>query len=691
MLKRKRIFSLNGSWNYLIDEQDHFTYLELKKKYFDGESRNVTIPSNWYLTEINDYSGTIWFIKEFEFKLNENDLVILQFDGVDYFSEIFLNDFYLGKHEGYFQSFFFDVSEFIKKGKNLLIVKVSSPKEDTVNVWPDRKKLIKGIFNHHDCRPGGWDKEHGQDRNTGGIWNNVLIYTNPFIYISNLKIFPQIFYDKNLALINFELEYFLSKSLDKDLLLNAIIQKENEIIWATNFTIHKNSKSRVFLVGEIQNPQLWFPYDIGEPNLYEFIIFSGDEIISKSNFGIREVELRDEVFFINGKKLFLRGTNIIPEQMLSSLNEDKINFIIKELKEANINIVRIHAHVNRQELYDAFDQEGILVWQDFALQWTYDESKEFLSNAILQIRDMVNQFHHHPSIVFWCCHNEPGEQINTLDEFLFDAVLREDNTRIVRKASNYEEHCYEGWYWGKKENYITTPMGPLVTEFGAQALPEKESLLKFIPQNLINKPEDQKWNYHNFQYEQTFHIAKIDRGNLIDEFIENSQNYQARLLKEAIHHYRRKKFQGINGIFQFMFIDCWESITWSVIDYFGKRKKGFYALKDSFNPLLLTVNLLQDIYSNLSKKLNIEFWIINDYHREFFDHSVHFYLNNDEVYVEKINKIESNSVIHFPFERLEIKLPENLYEGFYNLKVELKNHKMELISSEEFKIEIRKI
>jgi len=691
MLNRNKIFSLDGNWFYILDKQDQLNYNEVRKKYLTGETGNVKIPSNWYLTEIGDFFGSVWFIKEFDYEMKKEELSILQFNGVDYFAEVFLNDIYLGKHEGYFQNFFFDISNHINSEKNVLIVKVTSPREDTDYIWPDRKQLIKGIFNHHDCRPGGWDKNYGQDRNTGGIWNSVLIYSNPSIYFNNLKIFSKIFYQENKALINFELEYYLNSKVNHNINLKGEIKKGEKVIWTNNFQIIRNLNSKISIVAELENPQLWFPYDIGIPELYEFNVYCDNEILLNTHFGIREVELKDNCFYINGKKLFLRGTNLIAEQMLSSLNEEKINFIVTSLKEANINIVRIHAHINRHELYDAFDREGILVWQDFALQWTYDESKEFIANATSQIKDMVKQFHHHPSIVFWCCHNEPGEQIKILDEFLFDAVLREDNSRIVRKASNYEEHCYEGWYWGKKENYVATPMGPLVTEFGAQALPSKDSLLKFIPESIINNPEEQKWNYHNFQYEQTFHIARIDKGNSIDEFIDNSQSYQAELLKEAIHSYRRKKFHGINGIFQFMFIDCWESITWSVIDYFGQKKKGFYALKNSFNPLLLSVNLLQNIYSNLSKRLNLEFWIINDYHKEFFDHFVHFYIDEDEIYVQKIDRIEENSIIHFSFEKLYIRIPEKLSAGFHKLKIELRNQKSELISFDEFQIEYRNI
>jgi beta-mannosidase len=691
MNRKEKIFTLNGSWFYLPDADKSYSYKDVKLFYKENELSKMKIPSNWYLSDLGDYSGSVWFVKEFRIEGVNDELCVLIFKGVDYLTEVYLNDQFVGKHEGYFQRFFFEINGKIQEGDNLLIIKVTSDKEETEFTWPHRKKLIKGIFNHHDCRPGGWNLLYGQDRNTGGIWNDVLIFFDSKIYISNFKVLSKIFPDKNSALVNFELEYLLNQNLRSNVRFKAEIKFRGEKVWQSEFVVQKNSETKIILIAQLENPQRWFPYEIGEPNLYEFLILSDQEIIFNSTFGLREIELKENVFLINGKRLFLRGTNIIPEQLLSTLTTEKIKFIVDSLKEANINVVRIHAHVNRQELYDFFDREGFLIWQDFALQWTYDESKEFIQNAVRQIKDMVKQSHHHPSIVFWCCHNEPGKQIETLDEFLYYAVLTEDSTRIVQKASNYEEHCYEGWYWGKKENYIATPMGPLVTEFGAQALPEKISLLKFIPQDLIDKPEHEKWNYHNFQFEQTFHIAGIERGRSLDEFIENSQTYQAELLKEAIHHYRRKKFNGISGIIQFMFIDCWESITWSVIDYFGKKKKGFFALKNAFNPLLLSVNLRQNIYSNLSKKFNLEFWIINDYHRAFQNFLVKFYLNEKEIYEITLERIDPDSIRHFSFEDLDIKIPQKLEPGFQELKIELRSDKMELISFDKFDLEYRNV
>ena len=102
----------------------------------------MELPINWQLGGLNNFSGSVWFIKWSNVPpLKSRDyFTILQFKGVDYFSNVWINHKYIGEHEGYFQRFFLDVSKVIKFGKsNLLIVKVTSPKETPIKVWPEKK------------------------------------------------------------------------------------------------------------------------------------------------------------------------------------------------------------------------------------------------------------------------------------------------------------------------------------------------------------------------------------------------------------------------------------------------------------------------------------------------------------------------------------------------------------------------
>ncbi len=675
--------SLNGSWHYIKDADEELSFKKIvdkfKKNQTDGE---MNIPTNWQLAGLNNFNGACWFVKEFSLdKVESDNLIQLHFKGVDYFCDVWLNDIKLGSHEGYFQPIHFDISSHITtNSENILVVRVSSPLEEPKIVWPYKKKLIKGIFNHHDCRPGGWSYEHGQDQNTGGIWNDVFIRKGNLL-IDNLKITPLINWDDNNAYVKINFNCYSAFNDEIDFSIDILSPNGDKINYIEKLSLIKGEKEFSTSV-KIENPILWWCLDLGEPSLYRLTISSSRLSLVEADFGIREVCLnKKQEFYLNKKKLFLRGTNIIPTQFLSSFTKEKIDWLILQLKAANVNIVRVHAHVNKKELYEAFDRMGIMVWQDFALQWTYDESEEFVANAVIQIKDMVRLLYNNTSIVFWCCHNEPGEQIETLDPLLYDAVKSEDETRIIRIASNYEEHPYDGWYWGKKEHFAATPMGTLVTEFGAQALPERGSLSKFLTNDEIEKPDWLKWEYHNFQYEQTFNVAEINRGKNIDEFIANSQQYQADLIKTAIDFYRRKKFNNITGIFQFMFIDCWESITWSVVDFYGKRKKGFYALKEAFQPVYVSVFFRQKKYFPGSK-LQIDLWIINDLYNKYDNCEVQILLDDKNIGSIIGIKIKENEIYFFDYKSINITLPDNMELAVYKICFQLVDKSAETILSE---------
>ncbi len=689
MRNSKDKISLNGTWEYLEDKAGELTYDQLRSSLKKKKTKKMELPVNWELAGLHNYSGSVWFIKTFSCPA-PGELEILWFSGVDYFTDVWLNDTYLGTHEGYFQSFYFDVTSSLKKGKNLLVVKVTSPFEEPGTVWPYRKKLIKGIFNHHDCRPGAWSYEHGQDQNTGGIWNDVTLYSANNIFTDQHRISSKVDRDRNRAEVNVVIPFYRKTgNAQREQIKVTIIPPKGKKLKYLKDVFFEGNKGEVNFSFEIKDPELWWCWDFGEPHLYSMDIECRYFSIQDLMFGIREVHLNGKnEFFLNGKRLFLRGTNVIPTQFLSELNKQKIQEQTVLIKEANINIIRMHAHVNRSEYYDECDRQGILVWQDFALQWTYDDSPEFIYSAVSQIKDMVRLHFNHPSIVFWCCHNEPGKQKETLDPLLYEAVKDLDSSRIIRIASNYEEHPYDGWYWGNKEHFAARPMGPLVTEFGAQALPELQSLKKIIPRKDLEDPSEQSWAYHDFQYEQTFNVAEIDRGKNVKQFIDNSQDYQAGLLKTAIDFYRRGKNNDITGIFQFMFIDCWPSITWSVVDYFGIRKKGYSALQKAFQPLYISVNIRQK--KNFEgQKLKIDYWIINDFQRLLSSCRLKVSIGDEIIYEIPVNDISEDSIMFYYWEDNDIKLPAKIKTGKYMLNFELRQGK-QIIASNNYEIEVLK-
>jgi len=180
--------NLHGTWRYQPADDPDFYRPELDDSGWPG----MQIPGSWFLAGL-DHHGVVWFRRDFETDLAPGQFATLQFDGVDYFADVFLNGVYLGRHEGYFDPFSFDVTPLLLQGRNLLAVRVDSPFEPVgPDGWHMHKQLIKGVLNHHDCRPGGGWVGEGQAYNTGGIWNRVALHIHNAVTFDQLLLHAEL-------------------------------------------------------------------------------------------------------------------------------------------------------------------------------------------------------------------------------------------------------------------------------------------------------------------------------------------------------------------------------------------------------------------------------------------------------------------------------------------------------------------
>ena len=617
--------SLDGEWKYFVQHKNQPINYIYK---FKGDEKTMPIPANWYKNGLN-FSGVVWFEKEFE--VNENfSHAKINFQGVDYISDVWLNGEYLGNHEGYFAPFFFDISKKLKK-KNKLLVRVNSPAEVQEQNFSLRKTLLKGVFSHHDTRAGGaWSKK-GQDKNSGGIWGEVTLSLENNTWFEDLNINYKMQNTKALVDINFSLNgKYLNKKAKifiKPLNFKGPTQYLEKIIKK------KNESAKL-----IFNPKLWMPYGYGKAHMYEVLVKVDNKTISKK-VGFRKITYdKKEQLYINGVKIFIRGTNYISDHYLSKMTRDKYKKDIVAMQEANINTIRVHVHVEKKEFYELADEMGMLIWQDYNLQWGYIEDEEFNKEAKKQLIEMINLLRSHPSIYIYCMHNEPpwdapwmkwkysdykhkDKQNLILDEMLFETAKKHETKRAIKMVSQTQEHPWFGWYFGSYKLFREKSKKALVTEYGSQALPNLESLKKIIPEkNLFPKTDkDYKvWSYKNFQKRETFEIAKIKKGKNINEFINNTQTYQSNLIKFAVEMLRIQKEKPVTAVFQFLFNEPYASINWGVIDYFRVPKKAYFTLKDVYRPLLPILRIEEQIY--------VDGFIVNDSLKDYRNTNFKYYL-----------------------------------------------------------------
>jgi beta-mannosidase len=505
------------------------------------------VPSNWNLQGLPNFNGRVRFERDFDFteSLSPSDRAFLVFCGVDYFADVELNGTAVGHHEGYFQTFEFDVTLQIKRGRNHVVVTVDVPLEEVGAVWPDHKRLIKGIFPHWDCKPGSVSKEFGQDGTSAGIWNSVQLEIRNMAWLGSVKIHPFL-YQRKLATgrnedEGYDAKVYITAEVHTVRPGRYLLTAEVGGTKAPTSVSLRSSDSTAVLLVPIEHPHLWWTWDLGEPYLYAAqlsLAVSGEtEYASNVSFGVRRIALNEKTgeWRLNGTRFFIRGTNIVPEMWLSRYTAERITQDIALLRDAHINGVRVCVHVNREELYEALDRAGIVVWQDFPLLWDPVRSDTFLEEAARQLRDMIRQFYDHPSIITWVCQNEStAYNVKVMDPFLARVGAQEDSSRPVRPVAAFDEHLYAGWYDGDFHDYLKLPGGPIISELGAQALPSLEEMRETI--GSAWPPDWKKLAYHDFQYDQTFHVARVPLGHGWEEFVANSQRYQAQVLKFAVEH-----------------------------------------------------------------------------------------------------------------------------------------------------------
>ena len=664
-----KTIDLSGTWRFNLVDDAQFA----GRNFDDSAWVRMHIPQNWFLAGV-EHHGPAWFRRTFHYAPSSPQLhQTLQFDGVDYFADVYLNGRLIGKHSGYFEPFSCDVTGIIRSGINVLAVRVDSPYEAPgLDGWHMRKQLIKGVLNHHDCRPGGGWEFTGQSHNTGGIWNRVRLaehdeVTIDFQFLSARFDGPDPALQVDLVIMNrgAETSARIGLLLEPDNFTEeGRFQSAFDLALAPGLSTHS-------LTLPVPDVRRWNPWERGYPHLYRLrlrLARPDRPAIERSTpFGFRTVSV-DENFnwLVNGEPFYPRGSNYIASQWLSETLftqvaastahpfqrssagfDEETGWFERDVSlmvAANLNFIRVHAHVLPPEFHQACDRAGILVWQDFPFQWGYSDTAAFHEEAERQAKAMVRLLYNHPSIVAWCVHNESpwdadwmaGEAGGThdpghnrdLDHHLADVVRRIDTTRYTHTNSGTGDgHTYPGWYHGTWHDYAQLPAAPFPTEYGAQAAPVKDNVLRTFPDlgpdagyaemagfltwlsehiELIDNrqlpqlhvvPEahhlgylvTQRWRFHDFQPLETFTPGRVPLVPMLERFIEESQAYQCWIIQYGTENYRRRR-DKTTGIFQFMLTDPWPAVTWSVLDYWRTAKPGYEVLTRVMQPVLPVVS-----------------------------------------------------------------------------------------------------
>ncbi|MGI9031741.1 MAG: hypothetical protein ACR2HP_17425, partial [Ilumatobacteraceae bacterium] len=412
---------------------------------------------------------------------------------------------------------------------------------------------------------------------------------------------------------------------------------------------------------DVDRPQLWWPHRLGRQPLTDIdveLLVDGEVSDRRSRrTGLREVAWNDWICSINGERLFLKSANVLPTRPgLADATPQEVRRDVDLAVEAGLDALRVQAHIAHPELYRAADEFGLLLLQDFPLQWGYARSVR--RQAVRQAREAVDALGHHPSIVQWCAHDEPvadapqiatpdrrlrrfvAEQLpswnkTVLDRWLKRAFEQADPTRPTVAHSGIgphppasrgtDSHLWLGWHRGELEDLSRRARAVpsrvrFVSEFGAQAVPG--SATGFIDTSTW---PDLDWDalreHHGLEVDVMFERVPPTDHPTYASWVAATQRYQAEVLRHHIETLRRLKYRPTGGFSFSALADPAPMISAAVLDHERAPKPAWTTIVEVCRPVIVVTDpLSSEVVAG--ERIGLDVHVVNDLRSALVDAAV---------------------------------------------------------------------
>lgn len=584
----------------------------------------------------------IWYYTFFE---TDDSNIYLHFDGIDTISDIYINGRLVKSTDNMFIGY--DVDGEFNVGLNEVVVHIKPACiESRKYTVPAESMALKynyqALYTRKASHMYGWDIMPRIV--SAGIWKDVEIRKKKVNKINEVFISTcNIDYDSNSAFMRF----YINFEADEDFITDYIVKVSGKCGDSSFYVEEKLWHNSYVFNFTVDDCHLWWPKNSGKQNLYDTTVelFYKGELCDtyQLNIGIRTVKLKktdftDEdgsgefCFEINGKKIFVLGTNWVPLDALHSRDAKRLYKALELLDDIGCNMVRCWGGnvYESDEFFDFCDRKGIMVWQDFAMACSiYPQEEKFMrmieNEAVYQVKRLRN----HSSLVLWAGDNEvddaytggwygvahdPNNNIITRN-VIKNVLENHDLSRPYLPSSPFvSEAAYknklilpEDHLWGPRDyfkgDYYRNTKCHFASETGYHGFPSSESLKKFLknPECIFNDkfiPTDEylihaagvetdsnsPYAYRiKLAYDQVVTLFGKAEKNF-DDFVRQSQISQAEAKKYFIERFRLSKWRR-TGIIWWNLLDGWPQVSDAVVDYYFTKKLAYHYIKRSQNPV----------------------------------------------------------------------------------------------------------
>lgn len=554
--------------------------------------------------------------------------VELKFHGLDTLATVFVNEAPKLSTQNMHRSYSLDVTNEFKSGGFDLRVHFEAPlvealkRQKELGVYPNPYDMPYNYFRKMACS-FGWD--WGPITVTSGIWKPIEIVNWSAGIIDRATVVGDLVNDVPILTVETFGRGVLSRLL-VTITGNDVHEK---------FESSLNSRSQF----EVPAAQLWHPRGFGEQQLYDVTITlldNNNEQIDEitKRVGFRKVELDqsaigDSQMFaikVNGHRVWARGVNWIPDDPFPHrVSREQYREKLQGLYDVEVNAVRVWGGgiYESEHFYDACDELGIVVWQDFLFACAaYPETDWMFQEVAAEAEEATSRLASHPSLVIWCGGNECLEGFQHWGwqeplqgkpwgstfylELLPKVLASVDGSRPyipgspfstlsddVKNPSSGTIHIWDVWNdvgYQRYEDYSPA----FAAEFGYNGPGSWLTLTKAINKKTLNS-HDPDVATHQKAF---FGMDKIANG-LERDFAKTfesgpdwyfaAQLVQARAVEIGLKHFR-SLYETCSGSILWQYNDMWPALSWAVLDSNSSRKLAWYSMQDAYRPRLLHIS-----------------------------------------------------------------------------------------------------
>lgn len=417
--------SLNGRWNIIVDEAgmswrviteaDYFdeetvypaTGMKLLEHSFDSQNQ-LTVPGDWnsQIPELDRYRSRVLYQREVNIEPVPGKLYFLHFGGANYTTDLFVNDQLVGRHVGGYTAFNFDITEFIKPGKNSIIARVDAHLDETTVPTMRTSDFWK----------------------YGGLTRDVGLVTLPSTYIAQYHLY---LHDITSGEIRGWVQLSGESVAEREVKLD--IDKAG-----VSLRVKSDNKGRAEIRVKVKDLKLWSPQS---PKLYHVALSLDGETVS-DRIGFRTVSTDGLKILLNGKPMSIRGISMHEETVLNpglSNSREDVQAQFKLVKELNANFVRLAHYPHNEHTLKLADEMGLMVWSEVPIVSLIDwDNPETLAAAKSQVAENIIRDMNRASIVMWSISNESFPQtrarLDFLSELATTARALDESNRPIASA-----------------------------------------------------------------------------------------------------------------------------------------------------------------------------------------------------------------------------------------------------------------